>query len=290
MDTDKTSEGNGRRVRCEALGTIVELPRRVMRIVSLTAGYTEGLWEMGLKERVVGVSAFCGRYVEVGERPVVGDYLKIDDEAVKALKPDLVLMTGGVQLGVGRRLAAAGLPVYVLPLADSFAGIVENLRRIGALAGEMLAAHALTDRMEREAAELRASAPAVRPRVYVELWFGRHPRMAGGLTFIQDIVTLAGGENVWADAPTGYLKLDTAETERRKPDVAVIFWEDDDTMVDAPGLMAERGWTMPLIEAQLRPGQILIHDGPSCLDVARWLRGKLGGRVDKQAWRDNIGA
>ena len=111
MDTDKTSEGNGRRVRCEALGTIVELPRRVMRIVSLTAGYTEGLWEMGLKERVVGVSAFCGRYVEVGERPVVGDYLKIDDEAVKALKPDLVLMTGGVQLGVGRRLAAAGLPV-----------------------------------------------------------------------------------------------------------------------------------------------------------------------------------
>lgn len=262
-------------MRCEALGAIVELPRRATRIVSLTAGYTEGLFAMGLEERVVGLSAFCGRYVEVGERPVVGDYLKIDDEAVKALRPDLVLMTGGVQLGVARRLAAAGLPVYVLPLADSFAGIVENLRRIGALAGEMAAALALTDRMEREAAELRASATEKKPRVYVELWFGRHPRMAGGLTFIQDIVTMAGGENVWADAPTGYLKLDTAETERRKPDVAVIFWEDDDTMVDAPGLMAERGWTMPLIEAQLRPGQILIHDGPSCLDVARWLRGRL---------------
>jgi iron complex transport system substrate-binding protein len=275
MGTDKIQDDGVRRVRCEALGTIVSLPEKAVRIVSLTAGYTEGLWEMGLKERVVGLSAFCGRYVEIGERPVVGDYLKIDDEAVKALRPDLVLMTGGVQLGVARRLAAAGLPVYVLPLADSFAGIVENLRRIGALAGEMAAALALTDRMEREAAELRASAPAVRPRVYVELWFGRHPRMAGGLTFIQDIVTMAGGENVWADAPTGYLKLDLVETKKRKPDVAVIFWEDDDTMVDAPGLMKERGWTMPLVEAQLRPGQILIHDGPSCLEVARWLRGRL---------------
>jgi iron complex transport system substrate-binding protein len=268
-----------RRVRCEALGTIVSLPEKAVRIVSLTAGYTEGLFAMGLAERVVGLSAFCGRYVEVGGRPVVGDYLKIDDEAVAALKPDLVLMTGGVQLGVARRLAAAGLPVYVLPLADSFAGIVENLRRIGALAGEMMAAHTLTDRMEREAAELRASAPVAKPRVYVELWFGRHPRMAGGLTFIQDIVTLAGGENVWADAPTGYLKLDLVETETRKPDVAVIFWEDDDTMVDAPALMQERGWTMPLIEAQLKPGQILIHDGPSCLEVARWLRGRLVSEV-----------
>ena len=269
-----------RRVRCEALGTIVSLPEKAVRIVSLTAGYTEGLFVMGLAERVAGLSAFCGRYVDVGDRPVVGDYLKIDDEAVKALKPDLVLMTGGVQLGVARRLAAAGLPVYVLPLADSFAGIVENLRRIGALAGEMVAAHALTDRMEREAAELRASSPVARPRVYVELWFGRHPRMAGGLTFIHDLITLAGGVNVWADAPTGYLKLDLAETEKRKPDVVVIFWEDDDTMVDAPGLMKERGWTMPLIEAQLKPGQILIHDGPSCVDAARWLRGRLVSGVN----------
>jgi ABC-type Fe3+-hydroxamate transport system substrate-binding protein len=269
-----------RRVRCEQLGTILSLPEKPRRIVSLTAGYTEGLWEMGLADRVVGVSAFCLRYVDTGGRPVVGDYLKIDDAAVLALKPDLVLMTGGVQLGVARRLAAAGLPVYVLPLPDSLAGIVENLRRIGALAGEMAAAHALTDRMEREAAELRSSVPAVPPRVYVELWFGRHPRMAGGLTFIHDLITLAGGENIWADQPTGYLHLDLAGVEARKPDVAVVFWEDDDTQVDAPGLMRERGWTIPLVEAQLRPGQILIHDGPSCLGVARWLRGRIGSLLN----------
>lgn len=269
-----------RRVRCEALGTIVELPVKARRIVSLVAGYTEGLWEMGLAEQVAGVSAFCSRYVDTEGRAVVGDYLKVEEDALRALEPDLVLMTGGVQLGVARRLAAAGFPVYVLPLADSFSGILENLRRIGALGGEMKAAHALTDRMEREAAELRATAPATRPRVYVELWFGRHPRMAGGLTFVHDLVTLAGGENVWADAPTGYLKLDVEETERRKPDVAVIFWEDDDTQIDAMGLMRDRGWTMRLLEAQLRPGQILIHDGPSCLSVARWLRARLAEAGD----------
>jgi ABC-type Fe3+-hydroxamate transport system substrate-binding protein len=163
----------------------------------------------------------------------------------------------------------------VLPLPDSLAGIVENIRRLGALTGEMSAAHALTERMETEAAELRASAPVKRPKVYGELWFGRNPRMAGGLTFIHDLVTLAGGENLWADQPEGYLPPDLAGVERREPDAAVIFWEEDDTMIDAPGLMKERGWTNPLIEARLLPGQILIHDGPSCLAVVRWLRGQL---------------
>jgi len=267
---------NNRRVRCEVLGTIITLPEKPQRVVMLVSGLTEAAWLMGLSDRVVGLSAFCGRYVEVGDRVVVGDYLRIDEEKLAALKPDLIVMTGGIQLGVARKLAAAGLPVYVVPLADSFPGILENIRKLGALFGEMRAAHELTDEMELEAARLRATAPVIRPRVYVELWFGRHPRMAGGLTFIHDLITLAGGKNVWADAPMGYLKLDTKETEARKPDVAVVFWEDDDTEVDAPRLMEERGWRMPLIEAQLRPGQILIHDGPSCLEVARWLRGRLG--------------
>jgi len=100
-----------RRVRCEPLGTIITLPEKPARIVSLCAGNTEALWALGLRERVAGVSVFCGRYLDAGSRPVVGDYLKVDDAAVAALKPDLVLMTGGVQLGVARRLAAAGLPV-----------------------------------------------------------------------------------------------------------------------------------------------------------------------------------
>lgn len=264
-----------RRVRCEPLGTILSLPERPARVVMLVPGLTEAAWEMGLAGRVAGLSAYCGRYVDIGGRVVVGDYLRIDEGKLAALQPDLVVMTGGIQLGVARKLSGDGFPVYALPLPDSFAGIMENIRRLGALLGEMEAAHALTERMASEAAALRAAAPAARPRVYVELWCGRFPRMVGGLTYTHDLITLAGGENIWADAPSGYLPLDLAGAEARKPDVAVIFWEDDDTLVDAPGLMRERGWTFPLVEARLRPGQILIHDGPSCLTVARWLREQL---------------
>jgi iron complex transport system substrate-binding protein len=265
-----------RRVRCEILGTTLPLPARPLRVVSLVAGWTEAIWAMGLGDRVVAVSHYCRRYVETGTRPVAGDYLKIDEAVLAAVQPDLVLMTGGVQLGVARRLAKAGLPVHVLALPDSLAGILENIRRLGALLGEMRAAQALTARMEAEAAALRALAPAVRPRVYAELWFGRHPRMAGGLTFIHDLIELAGGTNVWAAEAEGYLKLDWAAASAMKPEVIVLFHEEDDHPLDVEAWRRGRGWAGAVVESGITSGRNLIHDGPTLLSTARWLGTQLG--------------
>ncbi|MCC6416437.1 MAG: ABC transporter substrate-binding protein [Opitutaceae bacterium] len=263
-------------LRCETFDRQVTLPVKPRRVVSLVAGHTEALWEMGLADRVVGVSHYCRRYVNPQNRLVAGDYLRVNDEVLAALEPDLILMTGGVQLGVARRLAAAGMPVYVLPLPDSFAGVLENIRRLGALMGEMGAAIALTDRMEREAAELRAQAPAVRPRVYAELWFGRHPRMAGGLTFIHDLISLAGGENIWSYMAEGYPRLDLPGVVAGRPEVVVLFHEEDDHPLDVPAWRRERGWDgvwpFRLVESGITRGRNLIHDGPSFMETARWLQ------------------
>ncbi len=271
---------DSRSLHCEPLDRLVTLPARPRRAVSLVAGWTEALWAMGLADQVAGVSRYCSRYVDPGTRPVVGDYLWADEAVFAALKPDLVLVTGGVQLGVARRLAAAGWPVYVLPLPDSFAGVLENIRRLGALFDAMPAAHALTARMEAEAAALRAMAPKNRPRVYAELWFGRHGRMIGGLTFIHDLIELAGGTNLWGHLPEGYVRLDLAAVERERPDVVLLFHEEDDHPLDVAAWRQERGWEQRwpfrLVESGIARGRNVIHDGPSLLETARWLHGQLG--------------
>ena len=74
------------------------------------------------------------------------------------MRPDLVVATDGVQLPLARRLAAAGLPMFLLPVPRSRAGILENTVALGALVGRVAAARALCDRLEAECAEL------VRPR------------------------------------------------------------------------------------------------------------------------------
>ena len=268
-----------RRVKCEAIAAFIQLPERPQRVVSLVSGFTEAIFAMGLGDRLAGVSQYCARYAPVAGLPVAGDYLKINAERLRELRPDLVLMTSGVQLGLARRLAQAGVPVFVLHLPDSFAGILENIRKLGALLGEMDAAHDLAERMATEAAALRALRPAVRPRVYAELWFGRHPRMAGGLTFVHDILELAGGVNILRATTSGYLALNLPAVVAARPEAVVVFSEEDDHPVDVAALLAQRGWpgAWPhvVIESGIPRGKNLIHDGPSLLETARWLRAEL---------------
>ena len=268
-----------RRIKCEPIAAFIQMPERPRRVVSLVSGYTEAIFAMGLGDRLAGVSHYCSRYCPVSGIPVVGDYLKIEVEKLRELQPDLVLMTSGVQLGLARKMAQAGIPVFVLQLPDSLGGILENIRRLGALLGEMEAAHELAERMANEAAALRASRPVERPRIYAELWFGRHPRMAGGLTFVHDILELAGGVNIFRGMAAGYLALNLPSVAAAKPDAVVVFSEEDDHPVDVPALMAERGWADAwphvVIESGIPRGKNLIHDGPSLLETARWLRGEL---------------
>ena len=269
-------------MKCEPIAAFIQLPERPQRVVSLVSGFTEAIVAMGLGDRLAGVSQYCGRYAPVAGVPVVGDYLKIDAEKLREVQPDLVLMTSGVQLGLARKLAQAGVPVYVLHLPDSFAGIVENIRKLGALLGEMEAALDLAERMANDAAALRLSRPEVRPRVYAELWFGKHPRMAGGLSFVQDILELAGGVNICRGMAAGYLALNLPAVAAARPDAIVVFSEEDDHPVDVAALMAERGWTGAwphvVIESGIARGRNLIHDGPSMLETAHWLRNELVGR------------
>ena len=123
------------RVTNEILGRTFELTSPPRRIVSLVSAATETIAALGYKDRIVGVSPYCSRYVEGLSAPVVGDYLNADLDTVRAVNPDLVLVTAGVQLPLARKLAAAGLPVYVLPLPVSRHGILENMVTIGGLIG-----------------------------------------------------------------------------------------------------------------------------------------------------------
>jgi ABC-type Fe3+-hydroxamate transport system substrate-binding protein len=265
------------RVTVPALGTALDLPP-APRVVSLVSSATEVLFAIGAGAQVVGVTPYCARYVEGLTAPVVADYVDADPEAVRAVRPDLVLATDGVQLPLARRLAAAGLPVYLLPVPSSRFGLLENAVLTGALTGHLAAARALGDRLEREAAALAALAPSPRPRVYAELWFGRHARRPGGRSFVHDLVTLAGGEHVFGDRPDAWAPLDLDAAARARPEVVVVFSEPE-FPVDPAALVRERGWDRAfaprVVASSTERGRNLIHDGPSLLETARWLAGAL---------------
>lgn len=266
------------RVTCPAFGTVLDLDRPPRRVVSFVSSATETLFELGCGGAVVGVTPYCARYVDGLAAPVVGDYLKADLAALKALEPDLVLVTLGIQTAFGRRLAQAGLPVFALPLPASRHGILENQLTLGGLMHRVPEARALNRRLEAGFAALLADAPAHPLAVFAELWFGRHLRGVGGLTFIHDLIELAGGRPVALPGSEAYPRLDEATLKTLRPERWILFQEPE-FPVDAAALRAQRGWPegVPVIASTVDKGRNLIHDGPSFLDTARWLKAQLVG-------------
>ncbi|MGB6065332.1 MAG: helical backbone metal receptor [Desulfomonilaceae bacterium] len=266
------------KIWCESLDYQFDLPERPERVVCLVAAATEALYAMGLGERVVGVSSYCHRYIRDLNKPVAGDYLKIDDQRFAELDPDLVVVTTGVQRKLGLELAKKGLPVYALPLPNSFYGILENNITLGALLNNVRVGRDLSLRMESEAAAIRERNPPTRPRVYVELWFGRYMRSIGGLTYINDLVSFAGGDAIFADKRQGYFKPKFDEVLTERPDVFLVFSEEE-YPIDPRDLVEKRGWKdaldLKIVESSVRRGQNLIQEGPSIVETASWLQQQL---------------
>lgn len=253
--------------------SLATVPRRVISFVSSA---TETLFDLGCGEAVVGVTPYCARYVEGLQAPIAGDYLKADLAQLRDLEPDLVLVTSGIQSALARRLAEAGLPIHALPLPASRFGILENQIALGGLMHRVGEARALCTRMEAGFANLIATAPAHRPTVFIEMWCGRHLRGIGGLSFIHDLVELAGGVAIPALRSAAYPVPDLELVAALRPDV-VLFFQEPEFPVDAQALLAQRGWNWGprVISSDITKGQNIIHDGPSYLDTARWLREQL---------------
>jgi iron complex transport system substrate-binding protein len=271
------------RVHNEFIDHIIELPEFPRRIVSLSSGFTETLFAIGAADQVAAVSAYCTRYVDIGDRDVAGDYLSVDYAVLDEIGPDLIIATGGIQRPLALKLKERGYPVYALPLPDSFVGICDATIRLGALTGHLRTAREHSRAMFREAEEIRSSWTAEPLSVYAELWFGKHPRTIGGRTYIHDLIEIAGGAPISGDNPGSYLALDLGRVESMRPKVFLGFCEPE-YPVDFAALAVERGWTAGtgmagtgafdphIIVSDITKGRNLIHDGPSLLETSRWLQ------------------
>jgi iron complex transport system substrate-binding protein len=180
-------------------GRVVTLNRPVQRIVTLAPHLTELTYAAGAGEKLVGVARHSDYPAAAARIPQVGDAIRVDAEAVLALKPDLVLAwrSGNPPAEVGR-LEQIGLPVLATEPAR-LSDIPRLLRAIGTLAGTGGHAQMAATDFEGEIQALRERyAKVPRIRVFYVIW--HKPLLTvNGAHLISEILSLCGGENVFAD-------------------------------------------------------------------------------------------
>ncbi|MGC8758614.1 MAG: ABC transporter substrate-binding protein [Bryobacteraceae bacterium] len=192
------------------------------RIVSTAPSLTETLFALGLGNRVVGVTEFCRYPPEAAAKPKIGTFLEPNLERILALKPDLVLVVRNpVQLA--EKLQRLGLRAVEIP-QETVAEIIASIREIGRLTGAEAQARLVASRVEAELDAVRRRAAGL-PRKKVLFLIGRSPGTlqgmvgVGGGNFLDELIRLAGGENVLASSPIPYPRVSMEQILAADPDV-----------------------------------------------------------------------
>ena len=180
------------------------------------------MWDIGARDRVVGVTQYA-TYLEGADTRTnvsgAGQTL-ISTEQVVGANPDLVLAPNVVPNETVTALRDAGLTVYKAEAAGTLRDVADKTRLFGRLVGSCASANATADRFEAELATVEeAVAGEDRPRV-LYTFFGF---TAGEGTFIDEIITTAGGENVAAEANiTGFQQVSPETVVAQDPEWLVL--------------------------------------------------------------------
>ncbi len=207
-----------------AVAFVANASAQPRRIVSTTPGITETLYALGLGDRVVGVTNYCHYPPEVATKPKIGTFTAPNLEAIAALRPDLVIIqTNPIQLGT--RLSSLRLRVLEVN-QDSLPALIESIRQIATAAGVAPRGIAVATTM-RSGLDAIGSKLKNAPRTRTMFLIGRSPNAldgmvaAGGSTFLNELIQLAGGENIFRDAVASYPAISLEEVLSRNPAVII---------------------------------------------------------------------
>lgn len=193
------------------------------RIVSTAPSITEMLYALGLGQRVAGVTTYCHYPPEARSKPKIGTYVEPNLEAIAALRPDLVVIQKNpIQLAAKLQ----SLHLNVLEVGhDTVDDVYQSLIRIGAAAGVPDKALEVVARLRAELNAIRAQSSGRRKRMMFVV--GRAPGriediiVVGRASYLNGIIEIAGGENIFKDAVAPYPKVGMEEILARSPEVII---------------------------------------------------------------------
>jgi iron complex transport system substrate-binding protein len=210
-------------VTIQAANGRVTIPKRPVRIVSLSPTLTENLFAVGAGRQVIAVDEFSNYPARAPRTKLSG--FQPNAEAIAGYRPDLVFLHPGGG-DIVAQLRALGIRVIQLPAATNLTHAYSELIRVGRATGHPRAAQRVVARMKSQIAAAvkqgrrRGSA---RLSVYHELTTDYYS--ASSRTFIGNVYRLFGLRNIAdaaADANSGYPKLSAEHIISANPDLIVL--------------------------------------------------------------------
>jgi len=213
--------GNSEDTAAKADSESFEATTYPRRIVSMAPSITEVLYELGLGDRVIGVSDFCDYPPEARKKPKIGGVVNPNMEAVVALDPDLVIALPNVtHESLFRTFRQLGIKVLTLP-NSTLEDLFNTIRAISEETSTRQSGGELIGRLNAKFSEMSERVEG-RPRRKVMFIVGVDPLfVAGPGTFIDELITICGGVNIAADSLSKYPQLGIEQVVSKGPEVII---------------------------------------------------------------------
>ncbi|OBZ16992.1 ABC transporter substrate-binding protein [Bacillus sp. FJAT-26390] len=218
-------------------GTEITFAQAPTKVVTLVPSETEAIYAIGSGEHVVGVDQYSNYPEEAASKPKVGD-MTTNIEAVAALDPDLVLASSSMNTEAITKLRELKIPVFASdPL--TYDAVIAKIENLGHIMNKQTEAAAVAEHMRAVKQQVTdAVKDADKKNVYLEFSVGW---TVGSGTFLDELLTLAGGKNIAAGSP-GWYEISAEEVVKQNPELIIYPALKEEPNPIVVGIESRPGW------------------------------------------------
>jgi len=213
----------GEKESARSAGTAVPLssePEQV-KVVSLAPSLTEMIFFLGKGKNLIGCTTACNYPSCTAAVEKVGGFGKPSIEKLISLRPDAVVASALADKAVRNTIEQYGIKFYLLP-SDKLSDYPAALEQLGKILKCGSEAAEKIEEFRKQIEKFRQENKMLksRPRVYLEVW--NNPYMTiGKRSFINEMIKLAGGENIASDIDKGYFNFSLEWLLKSDPEVII---------------------------------------------------------------------
>lgn len=203
---------------------VVEDKIEIQRIISTVPANTEILVGLGLGDRIVAVDSYSDRE-NLNEDVQIIDMLALNMELILELEPDIIIGSehNGEGISPFDKIINLGMNVLNISSPKSIDEIYKSIEIIGKGVNKEEEAQEMIKEMKFEIDNIAEKGKKIenRKKVYFEIGsFEGKLYSMGSQTFIDDIITLVGGDNIYREE-TGWLVASIETIIDKNPDVII---------------------------------------------------------------------
>jgi ABC-type Fe3+-hydroxamate transport system substrate-binding protein len=206
----------------DSLNRLVHIEKEPLRIISLVPSITELLFDLGLENRIAGITRFCIHPEKKTQNvPKVGGTENIDFAKIKELRPDLILCSKEENKEKEIYQLMENYPVFVSDVR-SFNDAINLIYETGLITGKEIEAQKIIAKINEGFQSVNMNKKKI-SAVYL-IW--KNPYMTiNGDTFISDMLKTAGFDNVFKNKAERYPVVTIEDIAKSNPQVVLLSSE-----------------------------------------------------------------